>query len=373
MPRAANETVHDERHERSDQPADQSQTSTSYKLLDVSDEEARQLGLPDWRTCRYYRMGPNGHLLRCRDKTAGVRMYRIGRKKKVWTGTYFVPAVCDFFWAPVAFHVFEADTQEHLGWPELYRKTARAIGDDPERPKRLTGVVADRAFTNNTFVEHNTAHGVASITPERKLAGNRPWSDLRDADGGWDEHGPRCRYCGGPAAPFVGPGEGFVLTAVDARLRYRCHIGWTEECRTKLQTVSCFKQPLALLPIGRQERVFHDLLAAHQSFEGVFDAWRDRYAVAGNSVASRSKRRYAVTAQKLRAAAALLAEWFRICLRQGYLAGHPTRNTAQPQPRLAGARALVKLRAYREEQGLILPIGPKAQNLGPPGANAPPA
>jgi hypothetical protein len=151
--------------------------------------------------------------------------------------------------------------------------------------------------------------GVARITPERKLPGGKPWSDLRDIDGRWDEHGPRCKYCGGPAAPASGPGEGFAITGSGhPRIAFRCALGWHPECRSRMQTISYKKSYRALLPIGRQERVYHDVLAAHSHFEGVFDSWRDRYAVSGTSNATRSKRRLSIQAQQLRGAAALLAE-----------------------------------------------------------------
>jgi len=262
-------------------------------------------------------------------------------------------------------HFFEADIQEHLGWPELYRKLTTAIGEDPDRPTRISAVIADRAWTNKTHIAFNTNRGVASITPERGLPGGRPWSDLRTDR--WDEHGPRCQYCGGPSRLADGPGEGFALTGTgDPRIRFRCAIGWTQHCRTKLQTISCRHEPRALLPIGRRERLFHHLQQSHSHFEGIFDSWRDRYAVAGTSQATRSKRRGSIAAQKLRAAAALLAEWFRICLRQGYIGNHPRRNTSQPARRAGGAKRLIRLRAYRQRHALDLPYGPAAAGLGLP-------
>jgi hypothetical protein len=189
-------------------------------------------------------------------------------------------------------------------------------------------------------------------------------------------HGPRCRYCGGSSAPATGAGEGFALTGVgDPRLSYRCSTGWTEEdCRTKLQTISCRREFGALLPIGRQEKLFHDLMAAHSQFEGVFDAWRDRYAVSGTSNATRSKRRISIPAQRLRASAALLAEWFRICLRMGYIGNHAKRNPYEPAERDRGGRGLIKVRIYRELRGLNLPYGPAAVALGlpPPAPTLPP-
>lgn len=376
LPRASDDTIADERHDRAaEEEADDPDAPPDNKLHKLSDVEAQQLGLDDWRNSRYFTFGERGHIMRCRDKHVGVRTYSSVRgKKKVWVGSYFMPAVCDFFWAPVATHFFEADTQEHLGWPRLYRKTMRALNDDPDNPTiKPFGVVADRGFSNRTFIRHNTLEGVASITPERK------GTELMRSDR-WDEHGPRCKFCDSPAAPPRGPGVGFTVTGTgDPRIRFRCRLGWTEECRTTIQTISCLQEPRALLPISRHERIFHDVLATHPVFEGVFDAWRDRYAVAGTSVATRSKRRHSIQAQKLRAAAALLAEWLRICLRQGYI-GNLKRNPRQPQLRKGGAHGLIRHRTYRDEHLLHFPrpevtarLGmPTARNAPPPGP-APPA
>lgn len=367
--RASDETISDERHERSAEPEpDDPNEPPGNRVEKLTDAQARDLGLADWRRSRYFRFGKRGHIMRCRDKDVGIRVYSAGprSKKKVWTGGYFLPAVCDFFWAPTAVHFFEADIQEHLGWPKLLEKTARAIGDDPDRPKRITAVVADRAFMNRPFIEHNTNRGIASITPERALPGGKPFESIRSER--WDEHGPRCKHCGGPSATPNGPGEGFVLTGTgDPRIRFRCAIGWSQDCK-KIQAISCRQEPRALLAIGRREMLFHDLANSHSHFEGIFDAWRDRYAVSGTSQATRSKRRSSIRAQKLRAGAALLAEWFRICLRQGYVGPQTTKtkNKRKAVERQGGAKGLIKVREHPALHGLELPYGPAAGFLSLP-------
>lgn len=379
--RVSDEAIGADRHKRSADPEPEDPDAPpDNRLIKLTDQEAMDLGLADWHRSRYFKFGERGHIMRCRDKEVGVRAYRPtpgSAKRKVWIGGYFMPAISDYFWSPFAVHFFEADIQEHLGWPRLYRKAMTALNDDPDNPThRITGVVADRAFTNKTFIAHNTHEGVASITPERSLPGGRAWRELRDPQGRWDEHGPRCKYCGGPSAPARGPGEGFAITgAGDPRISFRCALGWTQDCQTKLQTISCQREYRALLPIGRRERIFHDMLKAHSHFEGVFDSWRDRYAVSGTSNATRTKRRASIPAQKLRAAAALLAEWFRICLRMGYIGNLARHNPNQPCARNGGARGVIRIRAYRQEEGLELPIGPAALSLNlPPTAhgNAPP-
>lgn len=394
--RASDEAVSHERHVRSAAPEpanpdappdpvdDQGQLDRSRKVIRLTDEQARVLGLEHWRDSLYVKFGPDGHIYRCRDKEAGVRAYNAGprSKRKAWVGGYFLPAICDFFWAPAAVTFFQAGIQEHLGWPPLFRKLLVALNDDPDEPTHIpTAVIADKAFTNRTFIGFNTNEGVASITPTRRQPGGGVWASIRDPDGRYDEHGPRCQHCGGPAAPYRGAGEGFALTGTgDPRISFRCALGrWTPDCR-KLQSISCRREPRALLPIGRNEKLFHDLMASHDHFEGVFDSWRDRYSVAGNSNATRSKRTVSIPAQRLRAAAALLAEWFRICLRMNYVGNHPRLNPRQPKPRDKGGSRYAAQRRYREREGLDLPIGPAWVALAlthPPAAaarapNAPP-
>jgi len=49
----------------------------------------------------------------------------------------------------------------------------------------------------------------------------------------------------------------------------------------------------------------------------MFDSLRKRYALAGKDTSGKLKRRAVVTAQQLRAEAALLIEWLRLSLRHG--------------------------------------------------------
>lgn len=131
-------------------------------------------------------------------------MYSAGprSKKKVWLGGYFLPAISDYFWAPFALHFFPADIQEHLGWPTLHRKAMTALNDDPDNPTHgITGVVADRAFTNKTFIAFNTHESIASITPERTLPADASGRRCETPTGALTSTAPLCRYCGGPPPP----------------------------------------------------------------------------------------------------------------------------------------------------------------------------
>jgi hypothetical protein len=104
--RANDDAINEDRHERSAQPEPEDPDAPpDNKLHKLSDEDARLL-LDDWRRSRYFKFGATGHIMRCRDKSVGVRMYRGGprSKKKVWVGGYFLPAVSDYICAPFALH-----------------------------------------------------------------------------------------------------------------------------------------------------------------------------------------------------------------------------------------------------------------------------
>lgn len=322
----------------------------------MSDEQAAALGL-EWETFRY--LVHRGHLLRCRDKSAAARYYgpRKGAKKtKFWVGSYFMPAVCDFFGAPAAIHFFSADIQEQLGVPELDRRLQRALGRKPE------SYTFDAAFANTSIYKHNTTQGIATITPGRRLPGGKSMQTARCDE--YDEHGVvRCKYCGGPTVPSE-TASSFAIQAGDPRLRVRCLLRHTDECTSKIQTISCSKHWRLLAPMSRLDTRFHDLLRAHKTTESVFDSWRDRYAVAGTTQSVRSKRRGHRAAQELRASVALLAEWYRICLRHGYIGNHARRNQNQPRQRDEGDFAVRQLRDYRRENLLDLPYGSAARALG---------
>lgn len=271
-------------------------------------------------------------------------------------GSYFLPAVCDFHEAPAAVHFFDADIQEHLGTPELDGRLQRALGRKP------SGYIYDKAFANARVYKQNTTQGIATVPPHRQLPGGQGMETARCDE--FDEHGVvRCAHCGGPTVPDTRTAP-FAIQAGDPRLRVRCLLRHTDRCKTAMQTISGSKHWRLLTPMSRLDARYHDLLRSHKTAEAVFDNWRDRYAVAGTTQATRSKRRGHRAAQELRAAVALLAEWFRICLRHGYIGGHRRRNRNEPRQRDEGDFAVRQLQYYRREHLLDLPYGPRARALG---------
>ena len=187
----------------------------------------------------------------------------------------------------------------------------------------------------------------------------------------FDEHGvPRCQHCGGPGdqlSPGLGPtfnraGEPFI--------RFRCLLQPTRDCR-QTQRLRCAIDWVQLPLLPQESALFHAVRYAHHNKEGNFDADRHRYAIAGKDGLGRL-RRTGIDAQRLRCAAAMLLNWFKVSLRHGWLDPHELEvslNQSAPV-RLStlhdgsvGVEELHKLHRYRDEQNLELPYGSAAGRL----------
>lgn len=75
-----------------------------------------------------------------------------------------------------------------------------------------------------------------------------------------------------------------------------------------------------LVPLWRTSPAYQVLRVSHNNYETAHHRWRERYAVAGDTKADRSKRR-GIGVQQLRGSASLVIEWLTICHRQGWLGG----------------------------------------------------
>jgi hypothetical protein len=300
------------------------------------------------------------HRYRTRDKTAGARMHGPGSKKtkrkrdKFWLGGIMVAGVDDFLGAPLAVANIAADEHEHHAYPGLMEEIIEAIGD---RPLAMTG---DRAHSIKSVFEFNTTRGIASALPWRKPQAGVERVDVRTDE--YDEHGiPSCGYCGGPTQ-LESAGLGFYLDARDKpRLRFKCLLRHTPECE-RSQSIACEKDWRLLVPVSRLTPYYHSLRKGHESVEKVFRHWRDRYGVAGKNADTRLKRP-GLPFQQLRASAALVVEWFRICLRYGWLGSARRRNLGELR-RVDGTKRLKAVLEARKKRGLNLPRGPAAVKLG---------
>lgn len=67
--------------------------------------------------------------------------------------------------------------------------------------------------------------------------------------------------------------------------------------------------------------------------------------------------------QKLMGTAAMLIDWFRFCILQGYLPSHLARPGTLEERDSRADRALDRVRRIRRGKGLNLPYGPAAEKL----------
>ena len=346
LAKANDEYVKNQRHADSSEPEPSDPTKAPDNALKrLTDEDVAALALDPTTHAYFIRAG---HIYKCRDKSAGGRRYAATKRKDVfWLGGYFMPGVDDFTRAPLSVHFFPAHHQEYNELPDAYEKTCQAIDDEP------VSAVMDRGFHIKARLEELHLCGTAPVVPFR--APHAGWTPEHLQTDMIDEEGtPRCRYCGGPGTTD-GADLGLYWARGVPRIRYRCAIWDDEQCVGRTQSIAVLEEPRLLNPIPRTSRLHHDLLDAHQNMEGVFAAWRERYKVAGNDLGSRIRRRAGVSAQNLRASAALLLEWFRINLRHGWMGSHHRRNSRTPSERTGGLAALDHVLRNRDAKQLDLP------------------
>ena len=276
------------------------------------------------------------------------------RKKKFWLGGIMLAGVDHFLGAPLAIENIAADEHEHHAYPGLMDEIIEAIGACP------LAMSGDKAESITSVFEYNTTRAIASVIPWRQPREDIERRQMRTDE--FDEHGiPRCRYCGGPTQ-LESAGMGFYLDGRGKpRLRFRCLLRHALECE-RAQSIACEKEWRLLVPVSRVTPFYHSIRKGHQNYERVFRHWRDRYGVAGKNADTRLKRP-GVPFQQLRASAALVIEWFRICLRYGWL-GSPRRREYGEIRVIRSVRALKGLLRFRNHQGINLPYGPAAVKLG---------
>jgi hypothetical protein len=267
----------------------------------------------------------DGHFYRCRDLEAGVRRYR--GTNRAWTGGYLQACVDTFTGAPVAVELFPADVQEFNGYPALFSKAETALGERPYI------VAVDRHYSFRGFYEWNIRRGVAVVAKRRTRSNRKEHIEWRcDA---FDEDGvPRCRHCGGEGDQD-GPGLGLItLRSGDPAIRFRCLVQFTEACKG-VQQIRCSEEWVLLGPLSRKTELYYAVRRVpRNNKENVFNVWRLRYRGAGKDTSSRLFRP-GIGPQRLRAWSAVLLDWFRVSLRNGYLdpIELPVKmNTCEPEP-----------------------------------------
>jgi hypothetical protein len=218
--------------------------------------------------------------------------------------------------------------------------------------------IGDRGLTISTCFEHATTNGTAPIFPWRQHGKNKRKDKLA-----YDRHGVmRCKHCGGPMSQVK-----FSQNNGKPRLWFRCMIGRTTDC-AKDQTISCSTDWRSLIPLARTEPLYHELKESHKTYEAVHDYWRDRYRVAGDSLANRPKV-VSLEWHRLRANVACLIDWLRIAKKNAWLvdpnAGRSASATyGSRRFKKRGENAANGLAKRRVRMGIAQPYGPQAAKLG---------
>jgi hypothetical protein len=245
------------------------------------------------------------------DEEAGIRAYTTtqGKVRRFWAGYYCAKAVDHYTGGVLAVHMTSASVQEHIAYPDLYAQVKEALGHAPR------AVVADRGYSVASVFELHTRDGAASVIPWRRSGTENARKDYLPR---FDRHGiPHCKHCGSEATFHrfqhdAGP-------KAEPRLWFRCAKPATPECEA-VQSMLCKEHWRLLVPLWRTSPAYQVLKVSHNNYETAHHRWRERYAVAGDTKADRSKRR-GLGVQQLRGSAALVIEWLTICHRQGWLGG----------------------------------------------------
>jgi hypothetical protein len=284
----------------------------------------------------------DGHLFSARDLTSGLRSYKeIGG----WYGGYGQAGIDMLVGSPIALDAFRADEQEYDFYPATFEDVVAATGEAP------LAVSVDAGFTIRSFFEFNTRRNVAVVGPRRKRTGKMEDADWRtDA---YDEHGvPRCPGCGGPGMKIqwtAGGKEG-------PRLRFGCAAPFPENAYCEgVHSIACSSEWGLLTALPHTHPLYQALLKERGNYEHVFRHFRERYCFAAKDFTGRLKRP-GLSAQRLRAQAALLLEWFRLCLRNGWLGSWKRRNDSKPVA-VSDNGGLAYLLAVRRKAKLDFPYG----------------
>jgi hypothetical protein len=330
------------------------------KAPDVVDQERKKDPQPSEplegdRYKHYVWIG--GHRYGTSDPDVGVRAYtKNGRTLKTWVGGLDCVATEGFHGGTLRNLHAPANRQEYHLYPELMERVMKTLGG--QVPEAVAG---DRGYSVESVFRWNTERGIASVFPFRQPHASIKRQDLRNI--AFDEHGvARCPHCGGAASQI--PGVSFRESG-SPRIRFRCSDPNTVECMTASWSLNPddYKHGWRLLvPLSRLTPRYHAMRATSLHFEKTFRDRRKRYWNDGADETCKLKR-FGLAAHRLRSAAARFLEWFRICLRHGYIANDSVkRNTRELRQRNGEDRRLAMLRG-RRWQGLDLPYGPQAHAL----------
>jgi hypothetical protein len=248
------------------------------------------------------------------------------------------------------YQAFAANDMEYDHLPDSWEQVENAMR---ERPAIVS---LDRLYAIYACPEFVMRRGADVVTPFSKIFASSREEMRCDL---FDEHRViRCKHCGSETEA-----EGtFVFQNGEPRVRVRCQTPHTEKCYS-LQSALCSEKWGWVGPTNLTDKLVNQIREAHGQYEGMFDSLRKRYGLAGKDTSGKVKRRSVVTAQQLRAEAALLIEWLRLSLRHGWIGSWANRNTNAPRAVDEKGRT-ERILASRRKRALRFPYGKMAVRLG---------
>jgi hypothetical protein len=168
-----------------------------------------------------------------------------------------------------------------------------------------------------------------------------------------------------------------VVDAGTPFLICECRFHHFTGCKGQFKT-PCLDDPLALLALPRVTEMYWTTRYMRHTFESTHSAQTQRHAIGGKQKPKALGRQQSVPAQRLRAWACLLLDWYRASLRNGWLEANQlvvVRHRIQEKVisgsidpithevlRSGRGTSLLQERlAEREAAGLCLPYGRKAE------------
>jgi hypothetical protein len=290
----------------------------------------------------------NGCWYVTRDLDAGIRAYMGPRgARRFWHGYYNQKAIDHFTGGVVFPGIYSASRQEYDLFDDVLDNAKRMTGRKPETAN------ADKGQSVRKNFERLTREGIAAVFPWRPGGGD---NKRHDSDR-YDRHGvPRCKHCGGPSL-FVRFNH-----QPTPSIWFRCMLGHTPACAND-QRIACSNEWRLLVPLWRTDTLYHELRLSHGQYESVHDWWRDRYRVGADGNANRMKM-VGLAAHRLRANAACLIEWLRICYREGWLGSARRNRRSAVRPFAERAEAITtKFTFMRLRMRLLGPYGEAAERI----------
>lgn len=288
-----------------------------------------------------------GHWWRITDPTAGCRTYTGPRGGvKSWIGMTHLRVASTEVGLSAVTEVASASEPEFDVYPRAYEKLKYILEGVPR------SVIADKGQAIKRIFQMHSDDGVFSVMPFR---GGRHEPLPLDRER-YDRHGiPRCENCGG-RTKFVS-----FTKRPKARIFFECATKSHAECHGR-QSLLCSEDPRFILPLWRDSELYQALRTVGIEHERVHRMARQRSATGGNNFYTRPKRK-GRDWQQLVANATLVADWLKLCWRNGWLPGSTCR-VDQDATAIDGSRAHARFLQRRHDKGLDRPYGERAYQLG---------